>query len=152
MFYGLTAGTGNGGATDYAATIAVRTSAGTGAVPFPRVGPAAPGTGITSPSSTTFHLAAVGTYKVSWHVHTTERGQLELVLNDALLPETCMTNANPTAGGHPINGAVLITTSVVNSVLELVNPNGNSPALTITPADGADTHAHAQTIVIERVA
>ena len=42
MFYGLTAGTGSGG-TDYAATIPAKTTAGTGRVPFPRLGAASVG-------------------------------------------------------------------------------------------------------------
>src|ERR1035437_2253904 len=39
MWYGLTAGTGNSSTSDYPATVAVKTSVGTGRVPFPRLGP-----------------------------------------------------------------------------------------------------------------
>jgi hypothetical protein len=150
-FYGLTAGTGNPTSTDYAGTIAVRTAAGTGAVPFPRLGPTAVGSGITPLSATQFQIAVPGIYNVAWRVHTTEPGQLELCLNDTLLFETCMGNMNPTAGGHEIAGNVNIETTLADSILELVNPNGNSPALTITPADGSSTHANAQTLVITRI-
>lgn len=152
-FYGRTAGTGApGGGTDYAGTIAVRTTNGTGNVPFPSAGAAKAGTGITALTTATFQLAAIGVYQVTFRVHTTEPGQLELVLNNALLPETCMANMNPTAGGHPITGTFFVQTTLVDSVLEVVNPNGNSPALTITPADGSSTHANAQVLTIMQIA
>jgi hypothetical protein len=149
MFYGLTAGTGNQGSTDYAATVAVHTSAGTGRVLFPRNGPAA---GIVRVDASSFTLAATGTYEVAFEVHTTEPGQLELELNGAPVPESCMGNMNPTSGGHPIKGHVFITTAGINAVLAVINPAGNSTALTITPADGSETNANAQTLTIRRVA
>jgi hypothetical protein len=152
MFYGLTAGTGNESGTDYAATIPVRTANGTGNVPFPRTGPAAPSSGITALSSATFQLAVAGVYQVSFECHTTEPGQLELVVNNSQQPYACFANMNPTAGGHPIGGTVLVQTVNPNAVLEVVNPNGNSTALTITPADGADTNANSQTLTIIRIA
>jgi hypothetical protein len=148
LFFGLTAGTGNQGGTDYAATVAVKTSAGTGRVPFPRNGPAA---GIVRVDGSSFTLATVGTYEVDFEVQTTEPGQLELELNGNAVPESCMGNMNPTSGGHPIKGHVLITTSTPNSVLAVINPAGNAVALTITPADGSDTNANAQTLTIRRV-
>jgi hypothetical protein len=58
---------------------------------------------------------------------------------------------NPTSGGHPIIGNFFITTTSINSVLAVVNPSGNTPALTITPANGADTHANSQSLAIKRV-
>lgn len=160
MFYGLTAGTGMGG-TDYAATIAVKTAAGTGRVPFPQNGPTS-GT-ITSAIGTTtpaliaeIDIPAIGTYEVSFMVHTTEPGQLQLELTTTGVPAdlayTCVANMNPTAGGHPIGGTFLVTTTAINSKLAVVNPTGNSTALTITPADGADTHANAQTLTIKQIA
>ena len=152
MFYGLTAGTGNPSATDYAATIPAKTAAGTGRVPFPRNGPATGPSVITRADASSFILADVGTYHVIFKVHTTEPGQLQLELNGADLAETTTPDMNPTAGGHLIVGDSYITTSVVNSVLAVINPVGNTPALTITPADGASTHANAQSITIERLA
>ena len=151
MFYGLTAGTGNDSGTDYAATVAVKTTAGTGRVPFPRNGPTTSDTMIRLNSSS-FILPEIGTYEVSFQVHTTEPGQLQLELNDAALPETTIANANPTAGGHPIAGRFFITTTVVNSVLAVINPAGNSTALTITPASGSLTHANAQSLLVTQIA
>jgi len=149
FFYGLTAGTGNGGPTDYAATVAVKTSAGTGRVPFPRVGPAA--AGILAIDSSSFTLPVVGTYEITFKVHTTEPGQLQLEVQGTALPETTTPNMNPTSGGHLIVGNSIITTSVINSVLAVINPTGNSAALTITPANGSQTWANAQSISIKRL-
>lgn len=149
MFYGLTTGTGNGGPNDYAATVAPKTSAGTGRVPFPRNGPAST---IVRNDPSSFLLAAIGTYRVTFKVHTTEPGQLQLELNGADLPETVSGNQNPTSGGHTFVGDSIVTTTVINSILAVINPAGNSPALTITPADGASTHANAQSVVIQQLA
>jgi hypothetical protein len=33
--------------------------------------------------------------------------------------------------------------------VELINPPGNATALIVTPADGSNTHANAQTLVIK---
>jgi len=150
MFYGLTAGTGNGGATDYAATIAVKTSAGTGRVPFPRNGPILGS--IVRIDGSSFTLPNIGTYEVTFKVHTTEPGQLQLELNGAAIVESTAVNMNPTSGGHPIIGNVFITTTSINSTLAVINPVGNSTALTITPADGAETQANAQSITIKQLA
>lgn len=151
MFYGLTAGTGNLGATDYAAPIPPKTAAGTGRVPFPRNGPSGGSTIITRVDDSSFILPDIGTYHVIFKVHTTEPGQLQLELNGVDLAETVTPDMNPTAGGHLIVGDSYITTSVINEVLAVISPVGNTPALTITPADGASTHANAQSITIERL-
>ncbi len=150
MFFGLTAGTGNGGPTDYAATIAVKTSAGTGRVPFPQTGPDS-GAGVRVDASS-FTLAP-GTYRVTATVHTTEPGQLELELNGAAVDNSNFGNANPTSGGHPIIVDAIVTVPAgPGQVLAVINPAGNSTALTITPADGSLTHAYAQKLIIEKLA
>jgi hypothetical protein len=149
MFFGQTAGTGMIG-TDYAATVAVKTSAGTGRVPFPQDGVTSAGT-VTRIDATSFQLGTPGDYEVSFKVHTTEPGQLQLELDGADLVETATANMNPTSGGHPIVGSFLITVPMGGGVLALVNPTGNAAALTITPADGSNTHANAQNIVIKQL-
>ncbi len=158
MFYGLTTGTGNGGATDYAATIAVKTTAGTGRVPFPRNGPiygTSPmsiANGTTSPALLAeINIPTIGTYRVTFNVHTTEPGQLQLELQGVDLPATVASNLNSTVAGHNIIGDSIITTTVINSKLAVVNCVGNVAVLTITPADGNRTAALAQTITIMRV-
>ena len=141
MFYGLTAGTGNDGATDYAATVAPGAE-----VPFPRDGPLSV---ISRSTASSFILPTIGTYAVTFKVHTTEPGQLQLTLDGTPLPETTSADMNPTSGGHAIVGNAFITTTVANSVLAVINPAGNTPALTITPANGSSTHANAQSITIQ---
>ena len=150
MFYGLTAGTGNPDTTDYGASVAVKTSAGTGRVPFPRNGPLSGA--IVRVDGSSFTLPDVGTYRITFKVHTTQTGQLQLELDDVALPETTTPDMNPTDGGHLIVGDAIITTAVPSAVLAVINPAGNSTALGITPANGASTHANAQSIVIERLA
>ena len=149
-FFGLTAGTGNPGPTDYAATIPARTTAGTGRVPFPQ--DVSTSGGIVRVDDSSFLLPDVGTYLVMFRVHTTEPGQLQIELNGFAIPYTLAVNMNPTSGGHPIVGTSLLTTTLVNAVIAIINPDGNSPALTITPADGASTHANAQTLTVLRIA
>jgi hypothetical protein len=154
MFYGLTAGTGNAAASDYAATVAVKTTAGTGRVPFPRLGPAAGGASapvLGVALSNSFVLPDIATYEVTFRVHTTEPGQLQLELQGVDQPATVGVNMNPTAGGHPIIGNAFITTTVVNSVLAVVNCVGNAAALTITPADGNRTAANTQSLTIRKI-
>lgn len=152
MFYGLTAGTGNSTATDYAATVAVKTSVGTGRVPFPRLGAMSAANFPIAASSSSFTLPAIGTYSITFNVHTTEPGQLQLELNGTDLPYTCAANMNPTAGGHPITGTFFVRTVSINSVIAVVNAAGNAAALTITPADGDRTHANAQSLLITKIA
>lgn len=148
MFFGLTAGTGNGATTDYATTVAVKTAVGTGRVPFPRDGAMS---GIVRATPSTFTLPDIGIYEVDFRVHTTEPGQLQLELDGADLASSVSTNMNPTSGGHIIVGKAFVTTTLVNQVLALVNCAGNSVALTITPADGSNTHANCQAIFIKKV-
>lgn len=142
FFYGLTAGTGNEGPTDYAATIAAGAP-----VPFPRDGVSIGGAARVGVSTTSFQLPTAGTYKIVARVHTTEPGQIQLRLDGAALPETTQGNQNPTAGGHThtIDAIIVVLAA---AVVEVINPAGNAPALTITPADGSSTHANSQSLSI----
>jgi hypothetical protein len=49
-----------------------------------------------------------------------------------------------------IAGEALVTTTVANSALELRNPAGNTPTLTITPLAGR-THPAVASIVIQQL-
>ena len=149
MFFGLTSGTGNGGPTDYAATVPVKTLSGSGRVPFPQDGPLAGG--IVRVDASSFTLPAAGTYEITFRVHTTESGQLQLELNGLDLAGTVAANLNPMIGGHPISGNFFITTTSINSTLAVVNPVGNATSLTITPANGATVHANTQSLTIKRI-
>jgi hypothetical protein len=101
------------------------------AVQFPQNGPG--GAVITRLSASTFQLANIGTYEVSWQVSVTEPGQLDLRLNGAEQPNTV---AGRATGTSQISNDVLITTTSVNSVVSVLNPAGETTALTITPLAG----------------
>jgi hypothetical protein len=49
-----------------------------------------------------------------------------------------------------ISGEALVTTTMANSALELRDPAGNTPALTITPLAGG-THPTVASIVIQQL-
>ena len=104
------------------------------AVPFPENGPANATGGITRLTASTFQLANIGTYEVSWQASVTEAGQLELDLNSLQLLNTV---AGRATGTSEISNTVLITTTTVNSVLSVINPAINPTALTVTPDAGA---------------
>jgi hypothetical protein len=53
-------------------------------------------------------------------------------------------------GTSLISGEALVTTTATNSALELRNPTGNTPALTITPKAGG-THAAVASIVVQQL-
>jgi hypothetical protein len=102
------------------------------AVMFPENGAATGAVTRLSPSS--FMLPAVGTYLVEFQVSVTEAGQLMLRLNGGLIANSVVGRAT---GTDQIVGISLVTTTAPNSVLEVINPPGNSPALTITPFAGS---------------
>lgn len=141
-FYGLTAGTGNEGPTDYAATIAAGAP-----VPFPRDSVSVNGVARVGVSTTSFTLPVAGLYKIVARVHTTEPGQIQLRINGVAQPQTTQGNQNPTAGGHTHTIDAIISVGAA-AVVEVINPAGNAPALTITPADGSSTHANSQSLSI----
>jgi hypothetical protein len=100
-------------------------------VSFPQDG-SANGT-ITRVNASSFNLAEVGTYQVTFQVSVTEPGQLELSLDGVALPATVVGRAT---GTSQLVGDSLVTTTTPNETLEVLNPVGNSPALTITPLAG----------------
>jgi hypothetical protein len=67
---------------------------------------------------------------VNFQVSIDEAGQLVIVLNGTQLAYTIVGRAT---GTSEIVGMCLISTSVINSILSINNPLGNSTALTITP-------------------
>lgn len=99
---------------------------------FPQDGPTS-GTTITRTSASTFNLAAIGTYQVMFQGSINEAGQLILTLNGADLAYTVVGRAT---GTSQIMGMALVQTTVINSILTLRNPAGNSTALTMTPLAG----------------
>jgi hypothetical protein len=119
-------------------------------VEFPQDGPTSGVIARRSPSE--FVLPAVGTYRVAFSVSVDEPGQLVIGLDSGSgmveLPYTLYGRAT---GTSLISGEGLVTTTAVNSALELRNPTGNTPALTITPKAGG-FHAVVASIVIQQLA
>ena len=116
---------------DNAATVAVGAD-----VQFPQDGPTS-GATIVRTGASTFNLTAIGTYQVLFQVSVTEAGQLLLTLDSGSgaidLPYTVVGRST---GTSQITGIALVTTTVINSLLTVRNPSGNSTALTITPLAG----------------
>jgi hypothetical protein len=113
---------------------------------FPRDGPT--GGGVIRLDAAEFVLPSVGTYSVDFSVSVTEAGQLVLALDSGSgmveLPYTVYGRAT---GTSQIAGDALVTTTTPNSTVELRNPAGNTPALTITPLAGGAQPAVASIVI-----
>ena len=125
---------------DNAATVAPGTD-----VSFPQDGPTS-ATAITRLTASTFNLAAIGTYQIMFQVSVTEPGQLILTLNGADLAYTVVGRAT---GTSELAGMSLVTTNVINSMLTVRNPAGNSTALTITPLAGGTRPVSAHLVITQ---
>jgi hypothetical protein len=123
-----------------AATVAPGT-----AVQFPQNGPNT-GTLITRLTTSTFNLAAIGTYQVLFQVSVTEPGQLVVNLNGA---EQTYTVVGRATGTSQIVGLCLVSTTTINSVLSVQNPAGESTALTITPLAGGVDPVSAHLVITQ---
>jgi len=138
-----------GGSKDYALFFALMpgdnsaTVAPGTAVQFPQNGPTSGVISRTGPS--TFNLSAIGTYEIAWQVSISEAGQLQLALNGVGLVNTVVGSAT---GTRQLVGNTMITTVNANSILSLINPVGNSTALTVTPIAGG-THSVSATLSIK---
>jgi hypothetical protein len=122
---------------DNAATVAPGT-----AVSFPNSGPQSGS--ITNLSASTFQLADIGTYRVTFTVSVTEPGQLELTLNGTPIAYTVVGRAT---GTSQIVGDSLVTVAATNSVLAVENPSSESTALTVTPLAGGTEPVSASLII-----
>ncbi|MEY8744700.1 collagen-like protein [Bacillales bacterium AN1005] len=123
---------------DNAATVAPGTD-----VSFPQDGPTS-GTTIARTGPSSFNLAAIGTYEVLFQVSVNEAGQLILNLNGADLAYTVVGRAT---GTSQIVEMALVETTVINSILTVRNPAGNSTALTITPLAGGTRPVSAHLVI-----
>jgi hypothetical protein len=96
-------------------------------------------------------LSRAGTYSVAFSVSVTEPGQLVVALDSGggmvELPYTVYGRAT---GTSQITGDALVTTTTANSSVEVRNPAGNTPTLTITPFAGG-THSAVASVVIQRL-
>ncbi|WP_301336133.1 collagen-like protein [Paenibacillus sp. FJAT-26967] len=125
---------------DNAATVAPGTD-----VSFPQNGPTS-GAAIVRTGPSTFNLAAIGTYQVLFQVSVAEAGQLILTLGGADLAYTVVGRAT---GTSQIVGIALVQTTVINSILTVRNPAGNSTALTITPLAGGTRPVSAHLVITQ---
>lgn len=91
-------------------------------------------------------MAQIGTYQVLFQVSVTEPGQLILTLNGVDLAYTVVGRATRTS---QIVGIALVTTTVINSILTVRNPAGNSTALGITPLAGGTRPVSAHLTIIQ---
>ena len=147
---GPTGTTGAAGVVDYADFFALMppdnaaTVATDSAVQFPQDGPSS-GV-ITRLDASSFLLPNVGTYLVQFQVSVSEPGQLMLRLNGSAIANSVVGRLT---GTSQIAGLSLVSTNVTNSVLEVINPPGNSSALTITPLAGGTQSVSAHLVITQ---
>ncbi len=125
---------------DNAATVAPGTD-----VSFPQDGPNS-GSDISRTGPDSFNLAQIGTYQILFEVSVDEEGQLILALNGEDLAYTVVGRAT---GASQIVGMAIVTTTVINSILTVRNPAGNSTALTITPLAGGTRPVSAHIVITQ---
>ncbi|MEC0270605.1 collagen-like protein, partial [Paenibacillus anseongense] len=125
---------------DNAATVAPGTD-----ISFPQNGPTS-GTTITRTGPSSFNLAAIGTYMVLFQISVTEAGQWILTLNGT---ELATTVAGRATGTSQITGMSILQTTVINSIITVRNPAGNSTALTITPVAGGTMPVSAHLVITQ---
>ena len=81
-----------------------------------------------------------------FQVSVTEPAQLILTLNGADLAYTVVGRAT---GTNQVVGMSLVNATVINSILTVRNPAGNSTALTITPVAGGTRPVSAHLVVTQ---
>jgi len=126
---------------DNSATIAVGA-----AIQFPQNGDTSGAA--TRLTASTFNIPIVGTYDIRFQASVAEAGQLMLRLNGTEVADTVVGRAT---GTSQMVGFTTLTTTLPNSVLEVINPSGNSTALTMTTTAGG-THAVSACLEIFRLA
>ncbi len=94
-------------------------------------------------SFTTFILPTIGTYLVQFQASISEPGQLALRINGSVDPNTVVGRLT---GTDQIVGKSLVTTSVPNTTLEIINDN--TTALTMTPIAGGTQNVSAHVLII----
>lgn len=114
-------------------------------VNFPQDGPTS-GTTISRTGPSSFNLAAIGTYLVMFQGSMNEAGQLMLTLNGADLFNSVVGRAT---GTSQMPGMALVQTTVINSILTVRNPAGNSTALTMTPLAGGTRPVSAHLVITQ---
>lgn len=158
-FFGLTAGIGNGGASDYVATIPVSTGVIDQGIPFPRIGANVGGLSQPTPRKDSVLIPVIGTYKVAFNIsNVVEAGQLNIEQStDAgaswtpFAPTNDSTLFGRATGTSQIVGVAYVVTTVANQLIRIANATGNATALTIA-SGGSGTHAISAHVFIEKIA
>ena len=114
-------------------------------VSFSQNGPSS-GSGIERTGPSSFNLAEIGSYQISFQVSVDEAGQLILTLNDE---DLLYTVAGSATGASQIIGTAIVTTTVINSILTVRNPAGNATALTITLLAGGTRPVSAHLVIVQ---
>jgi len=83
-------------------------------------------TSITRLTSSTFNLAFIGIYEITFQISINEAAQLVIVINGTELNYTVVGRAT---GTNQIIGNSLITTTIPKSILSINNPIGSSNVL-----------------------
>lgn len=99
------------------------------AIAFPNDGPAFGG--IVRMTFSAFLIPAVGNYEINWYAMPSTINQFLLRLNGAELLHTAIGGGNTNVN---MTGSVMISTTSINSVLELINPSGNVGSATLRNA------------------
>lgn len=111
-------------------------------IEFPQDGPS---NGVISRiNSTQFNLPNIGVYEITFQVSITEPGQLVITLNSI---ENITSVVGRSTGTSQIVGVSLIQTFIINSVITINNPIGETTALTITPLAGGTSPVSANLII-----
>jgi hypothetical protein len=114
------------------------------AIEFPEAGPT--NHVILSTNTSTFQLTNTGTYLILFQASVAEAGQLMLTLDGSPVAASTVGRAT---GTSQIVGMSLLTTSTPMSMLKVINPAGNSTALTMTPIAGGTVAVSAHLVILQ---
>lgn len=126
---------------DNASTVAVGAS-----VEFPQDGPNSGGIARVGASVINFAIPNIGTYMILFQVSVTEPGQLGVALNGTIVPSSISGRAT---GTSQISGNLILTTTTGGDSISIMNPPGNSTALTITPIAGGASAVSAHLTILQ---
>ena len=133
-------------AADYYLITPSDTIAPGSAINFPNDGPTF-GTDITRIDISHFNLVSIGIYQVFFQVSITEPGQLSIAINNLSDVTTIVGRAT---GTSQLTCMCLIETVALNTNLSIINPVGETTALTLTPFAGGTNQVSAH-LVITRI-
>jgi hypothetical protein len=111
------------------------------AINFPIDGPIF-GSDIIRIDDSQFNLVSIGIYQVFFQASITEPGQLSVALND--IPISIVGRAT---GTNQITSLSLLQTTTINTILTIINPVGETTALTLTPFAGGINQVSAHLVI-----